>query len=756
MEQVVVTAPPSPVTAVAPMRAALSETEPEAIITRKFIEEAAPRVGDFSTIAVMAPSMVSKPNPNGSGLSDGGKITMRGFADGQYNVTYDGIAWADTNGPSHHGTAFFPSSTIGGVIVDRGPGNATDLGQANFGGQINLISLPFEQTKSFTAVATTASYNTNQGVLTAQSGTLSDLHDAHVLVNFQELGSNGYLTYNRTWSNNEMIKGDFALTDKLKVTALYEHSTGYYNKSDVSDATVAQTEQFGRNFSLSNNPMYTDYYGYNWVHKDTDFAYVRLAGDLGDGFGVDQTLYDYDYSNRTESGQTANTTTAGDVVTLTPGAAYPAPGKAYPANLQTVGVPAYFKKNQYIVMGDITKFTKDFGFGQLTVGGMTEEAKSVRFIEDIDALTGRPDYREKAATGPGPSGTYSQVPLNVQYNENSGWRQYQLFSQFVWKPTDQLTITPGVKYVHFDLHVDAAVEKISIGSQPLNADQVFTKTLPFLTANYKINDNLAAYAQYAQGFLVPNIGNLYVVNVAAKIVPQLSTNYQVGAVYSKGSLSLDADAYYIDFQNKIQTFTDIVSGQSYSTNSGGAYYRGIEADATWAATHELALFANWSLNQAVGENDKSNPLYNGHQLTGVSSWTGALGARYAREQIFTADDGVIVSLFDKWEGPQYVTNATCSSVPNGICAPGATLTPVTGLLKTTDEANLSMIYRLGRYSVEAQVLNLFDKHGLLIAKGKALIAGTNLWAQTSAAGGAANALEYQVPRNFALTLKAKF
>jgi iron complex outermembrane receptor protein len=756
VEQVIVTAPSSPVTSVAPMRGALTETQPEAIITRKFIEEAAPRVGDFSTIAVMAPSMVSKPNPNGPGLSDGGKLTMRGFADGQYNVTYDGIAWSDTNGPSHHGTAFFPSSTIGGIIVDRGPGNATDLGQANFGGQINLLSLPFEQTRSLSVVATAASYNTTQGVVTLQSGALSEAHDAHLLANFQALGSDGYLSYNRAWSNNAMIKGDVALTDKLKLTGLFVHSTGFYNKSDVSDATVAQTEQFGPNFSLSNNPQYTDYYGYNWVHKDTDFAYLRLAGDLGEGFGIDQTIYDFDYSNRTESGQTANATTAGDVVTLTPGAAYPAPGKAYPTSLQTVGVPAYYKKNQYIVMGDITKFTKDFGFGQLTVGGMTEEAKSVRFIKDIDGVTGLPDYREKSATGPGPSGAYAQAPLNVQYDEHSGWRQYQLFSQFVWKPTDQLTITPGVKYVHFDLHVDAAVEKVSIGSQPLNADQLFTKTLPFLTANYRINESWSTYAQYAQGFLVPNIGNLYVVNVAAKIVPQESTNYQLGTVYSKGPLSLDADIYYIDFKNKIQSFTDIVTGQTYSTNSGGAYYRGIEADATWAVNHELALFGNWSLNQAIGDNDRSNPLYNGHQLTGVSSWTAALGLRYAREQVFTADDGVIVALFDKWEGPQYVTNASCASAPNGICTANATLTPVTGLLKTTDEANLSMTYRLGRYSVEAQVLNLFDMHGLLIAKGKALIAGTNLWAQTSATGGAANALEYQVPRNYSLTLKAKF
>jgi iron complex outermembrane receptor protein len=755
--QVVVTAAPSQVTSVAPVRGNLAETEPQAIITRKFIEEAAPRVGDFSTIAVFAPSMVSKPNPNGPGLSDGGKITMRGFSDGQYNITYDGIAWGDTNGPSHHATAFFPSSTIGGIIIDRGPGNATDLGQANFGGQVNLLSLPFEQQRSLGVVATAGSFNTHQGVLTLQSGTLSQFHDAHLLANFQAIGTDGYLTYNRAWSNNEMVKGDVALGERFKLTGLYLHSTGFYNKSDIGDASVAQMEQFGRNFALSNDPHLQNYYGYNWVHKDTNFAYIRLDGDLGNGWGLNNTIYDYDYSNRTESGQNNLATASANVVTLTPGATYPAPGKGYASSLQSFGVPAYWKKNQYIVTGNIAKFTKDWSFGQLAFGALYERAKTYRFITDIDAITQAPDYREKAATAPGTSGVYVQAPLNVQYNEHSGWHQYQLFSQFAWKPTEKLTITPGVKFVHFDLAVNAPVEKISTGAQPVNVDHLYTKTLPFLTASYRISQTLSAYAQYAQGFLVPNIGNLYVANASSSIDPQQSTNYQLGTVYAKGPFTFDADIYYIDFKNKIQTFTDDL-GQTYSTNSGGAYYRGVEADATWAMTRDLTVYGNWSRNQAIGKDDPSNPLYNGHQLTGVSGWTAALGLRFAHDHILTADDSLILSFDNKWVGPQYVNNATCSTVTNGVCVitSKTVLTPVNGLIKTVAEANLTATYHIGRYSIEGQVLNLFDADGIAVAKGKALLPGSPLFAQSSAEGGGANAFEYQVPRSFQVTLKAKF
>jgi len=766
IEQVVVTAQKTPVDSVSTVRASLAETEPESIITRKFIEETASRVGDFTTIADFAPSMVAKPNPDGPGNADGGKITLRGFSDGQYNVTYDGIAWSDTNGPSHHGTAFFPASTIGGIIIDRGPGGATELGQANFGGQVNLFSLALDDHQSVDLIGTVGAWGTWQTVGTFQTGALEDLHGAQFLVNLQANDSNGYLTNNFTHAQTQMIKGSIPISETFKVTALYSHSSGFYNKSDIGDASVAQTTLDGRNFSLGSDPTLQDYYGYNWVKKNTDFAYIRAEADLGDGFALNNTLYGYDYTNHTESGANNLATASANVVTLTPGATYPAAGKTYSTSLQTNGIPGYLKLNEYYTYGDIAKFTKDFDFGELTVGMLYEVSHSHRYIVDTNLLntvpdyanplTAVPDYRQKAATSFGPSGVYTDTPLNIQYNEFSGWQQYQPFAQFVWKPTDELTVTPGIKFVHFDLHINAPEEALSVGNQPLFTDQLFTKTLPFLTANYRLDENWAVYAQYAQGFLVPNIGNLYVANVSAKIVPQQSTNYQIGTVYSAGRFSADGDLYYIDFKNKIQSFINATTGQSYDTNSGGAVYRGVEGEGTYAFPYGIAVFANGSLNQAIGTDNPADPLYNGHQLTGVSLWTAGLGARVQQNNLITSDDDLIVSLIDKWNGPQYVNNATCSSAPNGICAANATLAPVSGLLRTWQEADLSVTYRVGDYSIEGQILNLWNGGGITSAKGSAYTPGTSLFAQTVAQGGGSNALEYQVPRTFEITLKARF
>ena len=170
VEAVKVTAPVGKAADAAPVKSSLKATEPQAVITRKFIEESTPRVGDFTTTAMLAPSMAGVPNANGPGATDGAKITMRGFKDGEFNITYDGIAWGDTNGPSHHANSFFPNSTIGGVVIDRGPGTATDLGQASFGGSLNLFSLPFEDKFTVRQTLTAGSFGTVQGVTTLATG----------------------------------------------------------------------------------------------------------------------------------------------------------------------------------------------------------------------------------------------------------------------------------------------------------------------------------------------------------------------------------------------------------------------------------------------------------------------------------------------------------------------------------------------------------------------------------------------------------
>ena len=94
----------------------------------------------------------------------------------------------------------------------------------------------------------------------------------------------------------------------------------------------------------------------------------------------------------------------------------------------------------------------------------------------------------------------------AEYIEHSSWNQYQPFVEMDLHPIEDLTITPGFKYVGWQHDVNApsgaegqAGGRVNVGS--------FTTThdLPFAEANYKIEPNWSVYAQYAKGIYVPDI-----------------------------------------------------------------------------------------------------------------------------------------------------------------------------------------------------------------------------------------------------------
>ncbi len=99
---------------------------------------------------------------NGPGLSDNGvKNTLRGLPDGSFGITYDGIPFGDTNGPSHHSESYFPAAIIGSIDVDRGPGNAGNMGPSTYGGSVNMFSAALTSNRSGEVDATAGSFGTS-------------------------------------------------------------------------------------------------------------------------------------------------------------------------------------------------------------------------------------------------------------------------------------------------------------------------------------------------------------------------------------------------------------------------------------------------------------------------------------------------------------------------------------------------------------------------------------------------------------------
>jgi iron complex outermembrane receptor protein len=715
----------------APAKASLETTEPQTIINRSYIENFVPPQADYVTILAIVPSLTGG-DSNGPGLSDGGaKNTLRGLPDGNFAMLYDGIPFGDTNGPSHHNISYFPASTYGGTIKLFSQTLTPDP-QAN-------VSLSY------------GSFETQLAVLNGQSGDIDTFGaTTRVLANVQGLESNGALTLQDIRSWNTLLKIETEITPDWKVTLFSSYSHLTEHLSDNNGLTPAQVQAYGKDFALQNtNPNLPTYYAYNYTTKATDIEYFRVNGNITDGLKIDNLAYTYAYWNHTFSPNSQLQTaadiannTSQDNATLT----LFSNGKKIPNQLL-----AYDKENRYRVYGDIVRLSQDYDFGgvsgQVRTGAWFETQETNRFKYFFDANLCNANLVNPFTGGGGAAASACGVVSGKGNNgylgygkddEHSTWTQYQPFLEIDIKPIEDLTITPGVKYVHFQHGVNAPIAQgslcgVSVACPPFNKlgqnfQQSFItrSTLPFLTVNYKLDQSWSVYAEYAKGIYIPDISS-FETKTPTVAFPQAekTTNYQLGTVFYADNFTFDADIYYIDINNNyINQPCTYDRNLTCYVNNGAATYKGIEGEGTYAFNEVmglnltgLSIFVNGALMSSKSSNGLWQPK--------APKWTAAAGLLYKQ-------NGWKFGLIAKITGSQYedAQNLTYYRLPS------------------YSNVNFTGGYQFDNYEISVNVDNILNSRAVL---------------DISEAGGLQNnpatSLDqyiFQAPISATVTLKAHF
>ena len=87
---VVITGQSERAATLAPTQSTLEATEPQSVISQDFIENSKPKTSDFMSLLQITPSAGGLTSGNGPGLGEA-KTTLRGFKDGEFNVTFDAM-----------------------------------------------------------------------------------------------------------------------------------------------------------------------------------------------------------------------------------------------------------------------------------------------------------------------------------------------------------------------------------------------------------------------------------------------------------------------------------------------------------------------------------------------------------------------------------------------------------------------------------------------------------------------------------------
>jgi iron complex outermembrane receptor protein len=623
----------------APTQGSLKAGQPQSIINKHYIDNTQAATANYSDVVSIAPSVVDI-EPNGPGLGNSKGLSIRGFSDGQYNLTWDGIPVGDANDFTHHSAEYFMPQDIGQVTVDRGPGNASTVGYATFGGTVSLHTIKPSDKPSTRLYGSFGSFNTALVGAAFNTGNMKNYGDARAYLDYRQLKSDGYLTGANLNRKNLFFKLEKPVGDNTLLTfvSMFNRNSGgnaaivgatsspYVapEKPPYTSSLPGQIQKFGPNYDLSSNPQSQAFTGYNYDNFQTDFEYLGLKTSLGP-VQIDNKIYTMAYYHSGWNGLDPNGGGCdyGQVNCLNPDGTFPKGydtpnGTVYGAN----NIPGQQMYLNYRNWGDLLRMKQALGPGELHYGLWANYQTYHRYQAEID-MSNNDAFNVK------PGSTYPNgMSKAIDRLINGTFTVAQPYVQYDWNITSQLQLRGGLKYVWFQRHDKAPIEQKS--KVPLDYTQTWSKVLPALELHYAIAPNWSAYAQASKGYLAPNENLYYIPNPSlgtSGVEPEQTTNYQLGSTWRSQRLTLSGDVYSIDFSNQVQQVK--VGSNTFFTNIGGTKYRGLEAEATYYVGGGFSAYGNASYNRARQDS-------NGLQLAKVPDKTAALGLIYNRGPWFAS------------------------------------------------------------------------------------------------------------------------
>jgi outer membrane receptor protein involved in Fe transport len=198
---------------------------------------------------------------------------------------------------------------------------------------------------------------------------------------------------------------------------------------------------------------------------------------------------------------------------------------------------------------------------------------------------------------------------------------YAGFLNFEFSPVEKLRVVASLRYDQFHYNFNNHLKAGSFSGSPDTVNN-FARISSKIGLTYNFSARTGIYANYSEGFVPPQVTEMYTGVTVPRLAPSVVYNYELGGWIEiiKNKLSADVSAY------KLNSTDEIISvrqddGSTANENAGKTLHKGIEfgITATPVKTVSLRFSGAYSEHRFV-EYVEKGVSYNGNDMNGAPNW----------------------------------------------------------------------------------------------------------------------------------------
>lgn len=298
--------------------------------------------------------------------------------------------------------------------------------------------------------------------------------------------------------------------------------------------------------------------------------------------------------------------------------------------------PAYRVKDDYRRSGNVFVGKRDVAHGEINESSfksyslIAQQKQNLSwknavliggFSVDLSPSTYNADYIKIKKDTVGNKYVGYQRTDSVLTNYATRLNNYAGFVNFEFSPAQKLRVVASLRYDLFNYNFDNHLKPSAFSGSPDTVSS-FHRVSPKIGATYNFSKRTGVYANYSEGFVPPQVSELYTGVKVPNINASIFYNYEAGgwAEVIKNKVSADVSIYTLTGTNEIIS-VKLDDGSFANQNAGKTSHKGVELGVNATPVNDLSLrFSGaYSEHKFVQFVEKGNS-YNGNTMNNAPTW----------------------------------------------------------------------------------------------------------------------------------------